>query len=210
MFCKDILINISDFLNFKESIKLGFTCKKIYNEKFFTQDYYINRLRLHVKNKEWIRLKPCGFICYHPCTIINYKFIKNIIILIIDPIGSNIHREIRCLSIQSFFNQLRDVPHPVCEFYPKVTIIQNRTLTTIGTYDPSINKSFAVGDYVDVVDGDGIWYEAIIIYMDNKSFRIHFRNWSSLYDISLDKNSKLIFETGDSNFGKRLQTFESR
>lgn len=190
MIYKDIWTSVTEFLNFKDSYSLGKTCKSIYNERFFTQDFYINRLNLDKKEKEYIIKNHNQFIFYCPCTIILYIFSKWSIEIIFQPIGSSAQI---CRLYDSIYAFTRDMREIKDDDSLKLQRTDSGQLgIKIGTFNPRVNDFFGVGSFVDAMDNDAVWYEARIMRIKNNLCKIRFRNWSSDFDIYIDKKSPMI------------------
>jgi hypothetical protein len=60
----------------------------------------------------------------------------------------------------------------------------NKYSIFLGFVDPWWKKvNYRVGEKVDVLDNQGIWYEGIIIeYKKNEYVKIHYRQWNSSFD----------------------------
>lgn len=184
----DLLSQIAEFLNFKDSVSLGTTCRTISKEGFYTRQYYKKRLNLEYPDKELIVRIGNGFQYYHPCELFNIRFFSDYTLMIqIRALGN---KDIRMVfrSIHAFIYKIRDIPS-ACD-YPKVVKNKKGQIGfLLGTYDPVSISGFIRGDYVDAVDDDGIWYEAQIVDRTRNEYTVHFRQWSSKFDIHVPIDS---------------------
>lgn len=185
---RELLFYITEFLEFTDSVRLGCICRAIYDEKFFTKEYYRRRIGLGIIEKELI-VQHHDIVYYHPCSILYHYFIHQKLRVGLKPIGMP-RKEISFGSVNECMKRMRNASFDGL----KVFLLQNKTpVLRIGTYDPAFNKTLKVGDSVDALDGDGIWYEAkIIARLDNEKFRLHFRNWSDVFDVDIPIDSPMI------------------
>ena len=58
--------------------------------------------------------------------------------------------------------------------------------------DNNWRKKLTIGDKINALDGDDIWYEAIIINESEKYLTIRFYGWSDKWNIIYTRNSERV------------------
>ena len=67
------------------------------------------------------------------------------------------------------------------------------TLFVSSADEQSWRASIRIGDFIDCMDCDNKWYESVVVNTDtNGNISVHYRGWSSFFDVVLQRNSYRI------------------
>lgn len=87
------------------------------------------------------------------------------------------------------FRRKTVAPHTVPYYTPNGDLF-------MGCYDPIAIDEICVGDKMDVMDMDNVWYRARVIQKKDKVIRVHYTGWSSSFDEDIPIGSPRLAKEG--------------
>lgn len=184
-----IISEVYDFLTFKERSWLGTTCKDLSKLDYHKVEYYCYILGLH--NNILYITQRIGIYKYHQkVEVVRYEFTKGNMVVKLRFIDEDRSMSINLKSATEFCNNFSIEPHK--DSIEVVRTTDGRFVIILGNYDSSFGSSLKTGDYLDALDDEGCWQEAVVKSVSENTVGIHYRCWSDKYDSQLTKDSPRI------------------
>lgn len=161
---KDLFLNISMYLDFKDINNIYKTSKN------FDFIFYLIKNPLKIKFIKNIK----NYLI--DCKIINYKFSNNLL---------KIYDESKSYSFKNIYDY-----YNFFEWDNNLNIPKKLNDNSIFIGYKNITRYYPKkNEIVDVMDNEGVWYEAKIIKEYDDSYLVHFLSWENKWNIKIKKNS---------------------
>lgn len=142
-------------------------------------------LSMKTQEKAWI-ISPCKKTApyFAPATFTKIKKViyssDHITIFILCGCGNETH-SLTFYNLTDLYKQIRK-KHTLPYYVNHNTIM-------MGYYRPLSNNDIYIGNIIEAIDLDGIWYHARILSITNELIKIHYMCWSDTYDEWIRRDS---------------------